>query len=803
MAGFFRDVRYAVRRLSKDVGFTVAAVVTLALGIGANTAIFSVINAVLLRPLPFNDPDRIVAVWQENHALNLKNSPIAMGNYVDFRAQSKAFDQMGAVEARQFQLTGDADAEQVQGGLATSSLFAVLGVKPSLGRVFVEGEDCAGCAKVVVLSDSLWRGRYGADPQTVGKTVLINGEKYAVLGVMPEAFRFPNGDTELWTPVGSVYQSSEWSRRDRNNLMVVAHLKAGVSLTQADQEIQAIAGRLQREFPGTNPASVAPLREYFVGDVRPLLRILFGAVVFVLLIACANVANLLLSRSTRIRRQVAIARAIGASNFQIVKQMLIESCLLSVIGGVLGLVFALWSFGFVRYLMPTEIAKITVLSLDYRVLLFTLSISMFSGILFGVAPAAQLLRGDLANTLKESSTRMGVGPTTRRFRAILVCTEVALCFVLLIGAALLIQTFSRLRGVDLGFTTKDVLTAKIRLSPKYSSPTQRVAFYDGLLERTKARPGVVSVGLTTGVPLVVKGATTGISVDSQDGIALSAGSVNNRSVTSNYLKTIGVSLLRGRSILESDAPNSPPVALVNESLARKAWPGADPIGRRLKIGSPTSGNAWVTVIGLVRDIKQAGLDVPSKPEMYLPLAQQPERYIALAVRTRQNPITVASELRAIMRSLDSSLPLIDVATMDEILDKEVFQRRVQTLLLSAFASLALIMAVLGVYGVVSYLVEQSTHDIGVRVALGAKPGDVLNGVLRNGLKMSVSGIAIGGIAALGLTRYLANLLFGVGPRDLWTFVAVSVALIIVSVTASLVPALRASRIDPITALRYE
>jgi putative ABC transport system permease protein len=596
-----------------------------------------------------------------------------MGNYVDFRAQSKAFDQMGAVEARQFQLTGDADAEQVQGGLATSSLFAVLGVKPSLGRVFVEGEDYAGCAKVVVLSHSLWRGRYGADPQIIGKTVLINGEKYAVLGVMPEAFRFPNGDTELWTPVGTVYQSSEWSRRDRNNLMVVAHLKAGVSLTQADQEIQAIAGRLKREFPATNPAYVEPLREYFIGDVRPLFRILFGAVVFVLLICCANVANLFLSRSTRVRRQIAIARAIGASNFQIVKQMLIESCLLSVIGGIIGLLFASWSLGFLGHLIPTDISRITELNLDYRVLLFTFTIAILSGILFGSAPAAQLLRGDLANTLKESSTKMGVGPTTRRFQAILVCTEVALCFVLLIGAGLLIQTFARLRAVDLGFTTKDVLTARIRLSPKYSSPTRRIAFYDELIRQAKALPGVVSVGLTTGVPLVVKGATTGIWVERQDGVPLSAGSVNNRSVTPDYFQTIGTSVLRGRSVLESDGPNSLPVALVNETLARESWPGVDPIGKKLKIGrSPSSNNPWMTVVGLVRDIKQAGLDVPSKPEMYLPLQQQPEQAIAVAIRTRQNFATLASGVRAIMRNLDSDLPLIDVATMDDVLDKEVF-----------------------------------------------------------------------------------------------------------------------------------
>jgi predicted permease len=478
---------------------------------------------------------------------------------------------------------------------------------------------------------------------------------------------------------------------------------------------------------------------------------------------------------------------------------------LSIGGGVLGLVFAWWSFGFLRYLIPTEISKLTTLSLDYRVLLFTLAVSLSSGILFGAAPAAQLLRGDLVRTLKETSAQAGIGRATRGFRTALVCTEVALCFVLLVGAALLIQTFARLRGVDLGFAPADVLTARIQLSRKYGSPAQRREFYTELLHNVQSLPGVVSAGITTGVPLVLRVAQTGISVEGGDGVPLSAGPVNNRSITPDYLKTIGVPLLRGRPVLESDGPDSLPVALVNETLARRRWPNADAMGRRLKVGvAPyNSKNPWITVVGIVRDIKQAGLDVPSRPEMYLPLQQEPESRTALAVRTHRNPLALTSGIRAIMRKLDPELPLLDVATMEEVVDREVFQHRIRALLLGAFAGLALLIAALGVYGVVSYLVAQSTHDIGVRVALGASPRDVVAGVLRSGLKMALIGVGAGCVVALALTKYLGKLLFGVGPRDLATFLLVALALAGVTVVAAVAPARKASRIDPITALRYE
>ena len=801
MTRLVHDLKYALRTLRKSPGFTAVAILTLALGVGANSAIFTLINAVLVRPLPFAQPDRLALVWEATRMFGLKDSPVAMGNYVEWRARNHVFEQIGALEQPGYRLTGAGEPLVIRGSIVTASLFPTLGVEPAMGRAFREEEDHPGTAKTVILSDGLWRRLFGADPGIVGKAVTLNDEPYTIVGVMPASFRFPANDNEVWAPVGTSYRPSEFTNRGRHNLMVVGRLAPGVTLRRANEEIGAIARLLEQEYPETNRnvgAFVAPMRDHFVGDARTILAVLSGAVGFVLLIACVNIANLLLARATNRKREIAVRTAIGAGRRQLVGQLLTENLLLAFAGGACGMALSWWSLRFLTSLVPSGIAGMTALSVDARVLGFTLAVSLATGVAFGLVPAFQTLRVDLQQVLKEGGGR-NVAGGSRGLERTLVIAEVALAFVLTAGAGLMIQTFVRLRGVDPGFRTNNILTLRTSMPNRlFLDEAKRAAFYGEALRRVEALPGVVSAGFTNGVPIAFKGWVNGFTIEGQQVLGgKNFSNSNYRVVTPGYLATLGVPLRRGRPIDIHDQAGAAPVALVNETFERKFWPGGTALGKRFRFGDTLP---WVTIVGVTGDIR-LGLDAPARPEMYLPAVQEASPAGWLAVRTAGDPSKLAAAVRRELRAVDKDLPITGISTMDEILDREVFDRRVQMLLLAVFAAVAVILASVGIYGVLAYTVAQRTHEIGIRMAMGARPADVLLTVAGQGVALSAAGIAIGVAGALAIMRVLSKLLFGVTSSDPATFASVAVLLLAVASLASYLPARRAMRVDPIVALR--
>ena len=794
------DLRYAFRTLRKSPLFAGVAILTLALGVGANTAIFTLVNAVLLRPLPFPDPDRLVFVWEETAMFGLKDSVVAMGNYTEWRAQSRAFQQMGALEQKLFALTGTGEALQVHGSIVTASLFRTLQVKPAMGRLFREDEDRPGAPMVAILSDGLWRRVAGGDPNIIGKNLTLNEEKYEVVGVMPPGFNFPYRDNDLWAPVGTWYRADEFTNRGRHNSMVAARLAPGVSVAAANQEIRAIAARLEREYPDTNrnvSAFVAPMRDHFVSETRSTLWILLAAVGFVLLIGCANIANLLLARASGRRREIAIRTALGAGRGELIRQLLTESLLLSIAGGMVGLLAALWGIHFLEKLVPGGIAAITGLRVDAPVLGFTLGVSLLTGLIFGLAPALQALRLDLNQVLKQG----GGGRNATAGRGVeraLVIAEVALAFVLAIGAGLLIQTFARVRGIDPGFPTKNLLAVRISGSPRrYQTVDRLVGLYNKVLQPVTALPGVASAGFSNGIPIAFKGWVNGFEIEGRPGT------------------------------VEFQFPGCDPRLSGNAGRPAGRRPPARPArfrrcaGRRdRKPGLPAQvlaqrERSWQTVplrLGIALDPGDRGhratsgnpaWTCPPNPRCICSALQVPAPANYLLIRTRYDPARLAAPVRQIMRAVAPDIAVADVETMDEILDREVSQRKMQMTLLTLFAGVALLLASLGIYGVLAYLVSRRTQEIGIRMALGASPAEVLRSVLGEGLALSGAGIAIGLAAALALSRVLAKLLFGVTATDPATFAAVAALLLAVAAMASWLPARRAMRVDPVLALREE
>ncbi|HYP29038.1 MAG TPA: ABC transporter permease [Blastocatellia bacterium] len=807
MESLIQDIRYGIRLLAGKPGFTAVAAIALALGIGANTAIFSVVNKVLLNPLPYKDPDRIMMVWEENAKSGYPIDTPSPANFISWKEQNQVFEDMAAFDDATFSLTGGGEPEKITGDLVSASFFPILGVDPIFGRVFSPEEDVPGANRVVIISHGIWQRRFGSDREILGKTLTLDGQSYSVIGVMPPQFEFLGRGSELWVPIA--FTQEEAAARGNHYLEVIARTRPGVTREQAQADMSLIAERLQQEFPLTNTsvgAVVIPLHEQIVGDIRPALLILMGAVGFVLLIACANVANLLLARAAVRQKETAIRTALGAGRARLVRQFLTESVLLSGLGGVLGLVISIVGVKVLVSFVPDSISQAKEVTLDAKVLLFTFGISMLTGVIFGLIPALQASRPNLNETLKEGGRDSSAGASGSRARNILVVSEIGLALVLLIGAGLMINSFLKLLSVDPGFRTDSMLTAKIILpDSKYPGRIERAAFFRQLLERVGSLPGVEAAGLTTSLPLTSKGNSLGIAVEGRpepppDEVPI----IVTRVINPDYFRTMSIPLLQGRIFSEQDSENAPFVVIIDEAMARKLWPDEDPIGRRIKMGGYNSTSPWRSVVGVVKEVRQFELDAAPRPQMYVPFPQTgvfaPQD---LVLRTSGDPLSMVSAVRSEVWAIDKDQPISTVRTMEDIMAASVAKQRFNMLLLGIFAVVALVLAAVGIYGVMSYLVTQRTREIGLRMALGAQRSDVLKLVVGQGFKLVAIGVALGLFASFALTRYMSSLLFGVSTTDPVTFVVISVTLIAIALLASYIPARRATQIDPMRALHYE
>jgi putative ABC transport system permease protein len=806
----FNDARYGVRNLLKRPGATLVALVTLALGIGVNTAIFSAVDSILLRPLPFKDPERVVSIWERGLGQGVNQNEVAPANFFDLRNQSQSFEGIGAHGPQDVNLTSDgAEPERLSGELVTANVFSILGVEPALGRTFLANEDQVGQEHVVVLGDALWRRRFNRDPSIVNRNITLNGESFTVIGVMPRGFFFPQRETELWIPWAM--EPEQAAGRGDHYLRLVARLRPETTLKQANAEVDAVGGRLATEYPKTNEGLtfiVNSTHQDYVGNLRLPMLILFAAVGLVLLIACANVANLLLAQATTRRREIAIRLALGARRWTIVRQLLVESLLLATAGGVLGVLGALWVVEALSKLVPESLSKLQNVTIDARVLMFTLGVSVLTAIVFGGVPAVLAARAKPGETLSDVARDPGGGTSGRHVRRVLIVSEVALAVVLLVGAGLLIRSFQLLRQVQTGFSTENLLTMKMVLPmPKYGKPEARRAFYDEMLRRVGELPGIESAGMITFLPLSFSGMNFSFSVEGRAQPSdMKLPFALYRVVSPEYFRTMGIPLQRGRLFDSHDSADSQPVILISQRLAEQYWPGEDPTGKRLKIGPLDSPNPWLTVVGVVGNVRQAGLYGDPRMDLYAPYAQDRRAFIAprdLVLRTKGDAVSVAGAVRQAVWSVDKDQPVTNVRTMDQVFASAISQERFQALMLGLFAALALVLACVGLYGVISYAVVQRTHEIGVRMALGARSADVLRLVLRQGIGLTIVGLIIGVGVGLVATRVLTDMLFGVTPRDPLTFIGVPALLLLVAFLACYVPARRATRIDPLVALRYE
>jgi len=810
LSDLWQDLRYGLRMLAKNPGFAAVAVIALALGIGANSAIFSVVNTVLLRPLPYKNPERLVMVWEENSKQGFPRDTPSPANFIDWRDQNHVFESMAAIVEASFNLTGAGDPERIDGHGVSAGLFSLLGVEPQLGRAFRSEEDKPGGSHVVIISYGLWQRRFGSDPGIIGNPINLNGKSFIVVGVMPRTFQFPTRKDQLWVPLA--FDAKEAGQRGSHYLEVIARIKPGVTLQQAQAEMTTIATRLQQQYPETNTsigAVVTPLHEQVVGDIKPALLVLLGAVAFVLLIACANVANLLLARAAVRQKEIALRLALGAGRARLIRQFLTESVLLAALGGGIGLLLAVVGLSVLKRFIPPNISQAQAITIDAKVLIFTVLVSILTGLIFGLAPATQAANFNLNDTLKESGRDSAAGSRGNRIRGLLVISEVAVSFILLIGAGLLINSFLHLRNVDPGFRAERALTMKIVLpEPRYADKEQRGVFYRELIRRVETLPGVSSAAVATNLPLTESGNSVGVSIEGHaDPAPDRVPIVITRIISPRYFETMGIPLLKGRAFTEEDKSESesPSVIVVSETTARSFWPGEDALGKHIKVGSPSNNdNKWLTVIGVVKDVRQFELVVEPKPQMYLPFTQanffEPR---ALVVKTNLEPLGLAATVRKTVWEIDKDQPVSDIASMEHIVSESVARQRFSMLLLGIFAGLALVLAAVGIYGVMSYSVAQRTHEIGIRMALGAQKKDVLKLTIGQGLKLVLIGVAIGLGAAFILTRVIASLLFGVSATDPITFVAISLVLIGVAMLASLIPALRAMKVDPMFALRYQ
>ncbi|MGB7921788.1 MAG: ABC transporter permease [Pyrinomonadaceae bacterium] len=805
-----QDFRYGVRMLVKKPGFTVIAVIALALGIGANSAIFSVVNAVLLRPLPFDEPERLMQVWATNAKRGQRSAPTSYLNFVDWRDQNRVFDHMAAYTGASAAFTYGETPEQLEGAGVTADLFKVLGTQPLLGRTLLS-EDERPNSRVVVLSYGLWQRRFNGDPKIIGQQVKFDGDSTTVVGVMPKGFIFPldRETPEFWVPLDP--QEAFNKERGANYLSVIARLKEGTTLEQAQAEMDTIGRRLEQEYPDKNTGKgirLISLHENVVGNVRPALLVLLSAVGFVLLIACANVANLLLARASSRSREIAIRTALGASRARIIRQLLTESLLLSIVGGAAGLLLALWGVDVLGAAIPADIPRVKDVGLDASVLLFTIAVSLLTGILFGLAPALQASKPDFNEALKEGGRGSTEGLNRNRVRSLLVVSEVALSLVLLIGAGLMIKSFLQLLNVKPGFEPEHVLTANISLPPaKYADVEKQSAFFKQVIERTQQLPGVDSVAVIGPLPLTGSMIQNLVTIEGRPPLAPGEKLVTNTRIASaDYLRVMGIPLQRGRNVTEHD-DTGPDVFLVNETFARRFFPGEDPIGKRISLSirpSPDKPDASGEIVGVVGDVKHQTLDKEAGPECYVPAMKYTDPYMTLVARTASSdPAQLTTALRGVVQQVDKDQPVADIRTMNQVLAQSVATRRFNMLLLGLFACIALLLAAVGIFGVMNYSVSQRIHEIGIRMALGAQGSDILRMIVGQGMILTLIGVALGLIAAYFLTRVMSGLLYGVSATDPLTFVGVSGLLVVVALLACYIPARRATKVDPMIALRYE
>jgi putative ABC transport system permease protein len=800
-----QDLRYGLWLMLKNPSFTAVVVLTLALGIGANTAIFTVVNAVLLQPLPFQEPERLVRVWRSSAEED--RTALSFPDFADIRAQQTVFERMAAWRSSDCTLTGQSDPVNLSGVVAPAELFPLLGVTPQLGRGFTPEEDQPG-NRAVILSHSLWQNRFNSDPNVAGKTVTINSQSYIVAGVMPAEFKFPiqNDPVDLWVSLGA---DPLIAARGRLNFSVIGRLKPNVTAPQAEAALRVIVDNLARQHTESSDflkARVLPFHQEVVRDVRLGLMLMFGAVGCVLLIACANVANLLLQRATTRRKEIAIRAALGAGRWRIFRQLLTESLLLALGGGVIGWLLAMWLTKLLISLAPRGLPRAPESGLDARVG-FAVLVSLATGVIFGLAPALQAAKTDLNEALK-AGAKGGGGARSNRFRNALIVVEVALTLMLLVCSGLLLNSFLRLQRVDPGFDSHNVLTFRIDLpANRYSQQTQVAPFYQQLISRLEEAPGVKSVSAVSHLPLSSRRGMTGFAIE---GIATPPDnpvpySTDFRSVTPGYFKTMGMQLIKGRDFTPRDELRSTQVAIINETLARRYFLNQDPLGKRIRPGIGIDERGWLMreIVGVVRDSKHVSLREEPPPYIYLPHGQFPRHGMTLVVRTTNDPKTLIGVVQKEAHALDSELPVFNIRTLDQYVASSVSEPKFSALLLGLFAGLALILSCIGLYGVMSYVVAQRTRELGIRMALGAQTRDVLKLVIRQGIGLTLLGAAIGVAVAVALTRMMKSWLFGVSPTDPLTFAVAALLLTIVALLSCWIPARRAAKVDPITALRFE
>lgn len=805
-----QDLRFAVRMLRKSPGFTAIAILTLALGIGANTAIFSVVYGVLLQPLPYAQPSQLMVLNETTPKVGTVS--VSYPNFLDWRKASHSFSQMAAVSRVGFNLAGAgvSQPETINGDAVSPNFLSMIGVRPFLGRDFAPSEENPGTAPVVLIAYPLWKSRFGADPNAVGQTILLDGQSYTIIGVLPAGYRSLD-KTDVLEPIGvwATSNSAVTERGDRGDMVVTARLAPGVTIGQARSEMEGIAATLAREYPGSNDqfsVAVQSIREAFVGDSRTEILVLFAAVMFVLLIACTNVANLFLVRGAARNKEIALRIAFGASRSRVIRQMLTESFALAFLGGILGVTLAVGGIYGLLALIPMDALGGADVSLNRAVLLFAGGIVVLAAIIFGLAPAIHSTKPDVQSELKEGGRTASAGTKQGRLRAALAAAEIALALVLLIGAGLMMRSLYRLLSVDSGLRTDRVLTMEMNLRTQaYAKDPAVLNFWQQVLDRVRALPGVESDATGTIIPFTGDHSRGDITIE---GMPLprpgSWPHPDYHEVSPGYVETLGITLLRGRTFTSTDNENGLRVGMINEKLARQFFPNEDPIGKRFMFGHPsTDAPRWMTIVGVVGDTKLYGLANPARLEVYVPFRQNASNDMNLLVKSKLDPTTLVAPIRGVVASIDKNQPIFNIATMNDLRSQSVGTRRITLILLGAFSALALVLAAIGIYGVISYSVAQRTHEIGIRMALGAQHRDVLGMVLKQGGMIAFIGVAIGLVAALVLTRLMSSLLFSVSASDPATFVGVAILLSFVAMLACYIPARRAMRVDPMVSLRYE